>query len=189
MKNWNSLGSQSIFVRKFCQMLYFFIQFDTLNESLYYLFFLLLQIFKVTKKPALLYKKNPIFDELLTVLLLLMLPFSEAAVCRCPTKQMFLKILQKHKKDLCRSLCFNRATRLQKETPYRCFSANFVKILRTPILQNASELLLLRFEEVIIKIDVKKFYVRKYIFKYNKYIYTTTHRLLKSHRSKYIYNI
>ena len=189
MKNWNSLGSQSIFVWKFCQMLYFFIQFDTLNENLYYLFFLLLQIFEVTKKPALLYKKNPIFDELLTVLLLLMLPFSEAAVCRCPTKQMFLKILQKHKKDLCRSLCFNRATRLQKETPYRCFSVNFVKILRTPILQNASELLLLRFEEVIIKIDVKKFYVRKYLFKYNKYIYTTTHRLLKSHRSKYIYNI
>ena len=78
------------------------------------------------KKPALLYKKTQIFDKFLTVLLLLMLPFSEAPVCRCSTKQMFLKILQKHKKHLCESLVLIKLQVSRKRLRYRFSPVNFV---------------------------------------------------------------
>ena len=57
------------------------------------------------KNPTLFHTKNQIFDILLTVFLLLMLPFSEAAVCRCYTKSVLCKI---HRKNLYGSLCFNK---------------------------------------------------------------------------------
>ena len=150
-----------------------------------------------TKKLVLLYKKPQIFGKLLTVLILLMLPFLEAAVRRCSIKQMFSSILQKHKKHLCRSFVLTKLQASRKRLPYRCFPVNFVKILRTSILQNIPELLLLRFEEVINKTDVKKFCITKRSFQIQqRYIFiksdckgTTTCRELKSHRRKQIYEI
>ena len=44
-------------------------------------------------------KKNQIFDKPLTVVLLLTLPLSEAAVRRCSTKQLLSKILEKSQKS------------------------------------------------------------------------------------------
>ena len=99
-------------------------------------------------------KENQIFDKLLPVLLLLMLPFSVVVVSTFSTKQVFLKNLQKFtEKHLCRGLCFNevglQALNFIKGLRHRCFPVklNFAKSLRTPNLQNISELLLLRFEE------------------------------------------
>ena len=56
-------------------------------------------------------QKKQVFDKLLTVLLLLMLPFSETAVRRCPTKYMFLKILQKHKQFFVPESLFQKSYR------------------------------------------------------------------------------
>ena len=62
---------------------------------------------------------------------------------------------------MCSSFCFNKVTGLQagnlfrKEFRHKCFPADFVKFLRRPILWNTFELLLLRFEEVLIYINLK----------------------------------
>ena len=56
----------------------------------------MLQIFNVTKKQAVLYKRSQIFDKFLTVLLLLMLPFPEATAYSVGV----FKILQKSQKTL-----------------------------------------------------------------------------------------
>ena len=93
---------------------------------MYYLIFFLLQMFKNQKIRS----KSQIFDKLLPVFLLLTLPFSEAAVRRCSTKQMFLKILQKHKKTSVRETCFNKVAGLLKETPVQMFSSKFCKIYK-----------------------------------------------------------
>ena len=71
------------------------------------------QIFK-NQKTAFLYKKPQIFDKPLTVLLQLKFPFSEAALRRCSTKQMLLKISQKHKKTFVPESCFNKVSGLLK---------------------------------------------------------------------------
>ena len=53
-------------------------------------------------------------------------------------------------------LSFNIVACLQKETPAQMFSSKFCQIF-----ENTYELLLLRFEEVTIKIDAKKFCITK----------------------------
>ena len=66
------------------------------------------------------------------------------------TKQVFLKHFTKFiGKHLYQSLLFTKlyAGGLQlylKRLPHRCFPVNFVKFLRTPILQNTSGQLLLK---------------------------------------------
>ena len=55
---------------------------------------------------------------------------SEAAVCRCFTKQMFLKIAKFTGKQLCWS-GLNKVASL-KRLHRKCFSMIFVKLLRTP---------------------------------------------------------
>ena len=69
---------------------------------------------------------------------------------RCSLKQVFLKKLTKFiRKHLCWSLFFNKvsdlrnAALLKKRLQQRCFPANFVKFLKTPLLQNTSRRLLL----------------------------------------------
>ena len=128
-KIWNSLRSQRILVWKFYRMLYFHLVWYTKQ------IFVLPHIcfccrYLKTKKPALPYKKPQIFDKLLTVLLPLMLPFAEAAVRRCFTKKMFLKILQKHKKTYVPGSCFNNVAVLQIETPMQMFSWKLCKIFK-----------------------------------------------------------
>ena len=60
--------------------------------------------------------------------------------------RIFAKLTGKH---LCQSLFFNKvaglrpATLLKKRLRHRCFPVSFVKFLRTPLLENASGLLLL----------------------------------------------
>ena len=76
------------------------------------------------------YKLPQFFDKLLTMLLLLMLPFSEAAVRRWNTKWLFLKILQTHKKSSVPEPCFNKVVDLQKEAPAQMFSSKFCKIFK-----------------------------------------------------------
>ena len=119
---------------------FIFIQFDTVNENLYYLIFFGCKYYQKTlpKNQLFCTKKPQISDKLLTMLLLLMLPISEEAARRCSRKQMFLKILQKHKKYLCRSICFNNIAVLQTDAPAQIFSGKFCKIFK-----NTSELLLL----------------------------------------------
>ena len=69
--------------------------------------FFLIQVFTVTKKPALLYEKIQIFEQPLTVSLLLMLPFSEAAIHWCSIKKVFVKLLQIfRKKNSCVGVSF-----------------------------------------------------------------------------------
>ena len=53
-----------------------------INMSSYFL----IPVFTVSEKPALQYEKNQIFDKLLTVLLHLILLFSEVGVRKCSTK-------------------------------------------------------------------------------------------------------
>ena len=67
---------------------------------------------------------------------------------------MFLKISQKFTgKYLCLSLFFNKvtdlrpATLLKKRLWHRCFPVNFSKLLRTPILKDICERLLLPFKK------------------------------------------
>ena len=82
----------------------------------------LLQILTVTKKPAILYNK------LLTVLLFLILQFSEAVVRRCTRKQVFLKLFQNSQKNTCIGvsvlikLQVSRLELFEKETPVQVFS-------------------------------------------------------------------
>ena len=70
---------------------------------------------------------------------------------------MLLEISQNSQESTCaRASFFNKiaglrpATLLKKRLWYRCFPVNFVKFLRTPILQNTSGRLLLKFEMVVI---------------------------------------
>ena len=60
--------------------------------------------------------------------------------------------------------CFNKVAGLQKETLLQMFSSKFCKIFKKICFIEHPELLLLHFEEVIIKIDVKKFYITKISF-------------------------
>ena len=94
----------------------------------------------------------------------------DASFFRSSRSQMFYKIDflkdfgKTQKRYLCRirSPCFNNVAGLQKEIPSQIFSRTFCKIFK-----NTSELLLLRFEEVVIKIDVN---ICTYIYIYI-YIY------------------
>ena len=69
----------------------------------------------------------------------------------CPVKQVLLKFSQNSQKNDCAGVSFIRkpqASGLQiylKETPIRCFTVNFVKFLKRPILLNTYGRLLLDF--------------------------------------------
>ena len=63
---------------------------------------------------------------------------------RCSVKKGVVRNLIKFTgKHLCQSLFFITATSLKKRPWHRCFSVNFVKFLRTPVLRNTSGRLLL----------------------------------------------
>ena len=79
----------------------------------------------------------------------------------------FTKFAGKH---LCQSLFINKvaglrpATLLKKRLWYRCFPVNFVKLLRTPFLQNTSGRLLLCFEHAqIFHISHFTYHLRYYM--------------------------
>ena len=78
------------------------------------------------------------FDKLLTVLLLLIVPFSEAAVRRCSTKKVFIKILQNSQKKTCAGvfvlikLQASKSEFINKETPAQAFLYKFCKIFNNP---------------------------------------------------------
>ena len=79
----------------------------------------------------------------------------------------FTKFTGKH---LCQSLFFNKvaclrsATLSKKTLRYRCFPVNFVKLLRTPFLQNTSGRLLLSFEHAqIFHISHFTYHLRYYM--------------------------
>ena len=67
-------------------------------------------------------------------------------------KSVLRNFIQFTGKHLCQSLSFNKvaglrpATLLKKKLWYRCLLVNFVKLLRTPFLQNTSGRLFLCFE-------------------------------------------
>ena len=98
-----------------------------------------------------------------------------------------------NRKYLCRNFCFNKVaclqpgTLLRKRFSHRCFPVNFVKFLRRSILWNTSELLLLRFEEVITENHIKKFYIRKYLFRDKKNL--SIYLFIYLYRHVYIENI
>ena len=112
----------------------------------------LLQKFQVPGKTAILQNKL-----LLTLLLLLMLQ-SFADVLEDSSFKNVVKFTEKH---LYRILFFSKVAGFQVGTFFRkrlrqkCFPVNFANFLRTLILQNTSKLLLLCFEEVIIRDDIK----------------------------------
>ena len=65
-------------------------------------------------------------------------PFTEAATCRCSSKELFLKMSQKFsRKYLCWSLfliklhAFRPSSFIKKILQHRCFPVNFLKCLRT----------------------------------------------------------
>ena len=98
--------------------------------------------------------------------------------------QMFYKIgvlidFASHEKHLWWSFCFLELY-WERISGIRCFPVIFIKCLRRSIMLNTSELLLLCFEEVIIQNHEKN------IFRFNisDHKWTTTHGVLKSHRSK-----
>ena len=65
---------------------------------------------------------------------------------RCSRKKVFVEILQNSQENTCARASFlslRSATLLKKRLWRRCFPANFVKLLRTPFLQNISGQLLL----------------------------------------------
>ena len=65
---------------------------------------------------------------------------------RCSVKEGVPKNFTKFTgKYLCQSLFLKACDLVKKETPHRCFSENFAKILRTPFLQNTSGRLVLNF--------------------------------------------
>ena len=103
---------------------------------MYYLIYFFYCKYLNIKKPALLYKKTQIFDKLLTLFSLLMLTFSEAVVCRCSIKQMFLKDWQKHKKHLCGSLVLIKLQVSRKRLRYRFSPVNFVKFKNTYFIEH-----------------------------------------------------
>ena len=65
---------------------------------------------------------------------------SKALVQRCSVKKIFLKLLQNSMENTCARVFFNKvtglrpATLLKKRLWQRCFSVNFAKILRTPLM-------------------------------------------------------
>ena len=75
----------------------------------------------------------------------------------------FAKFMEK---QLYRNLCLNKVA--GKTLRYRCFPIKFAKYLRTPILRDTSELLLLRFKKVINQNAIKKFNITKYLNITNK---------------------
>ena len=67
----------------------------------------------------------------------------------CSIKKVFLKVLQNSQETpVSKSFFFNKAaglspaTLLKKRLQHKCFSVNFAKFLRTPLLQNTSRRLL-----------------------------------------------
>ena len=98
--------------------------------------------------------------------------------------QMFYKIgvlidFASHGKHLWWSFCFLELY-WERISGIRCFPVIFIKCLRISIMLNTSELLFLCFEEVVIQNHEKN------IFRFNisDHKWTTTHGVLKSHRSK-----
>ena len=108
----------------------------------------------------------------ITALILISLLFFRSSRSQMLHKIGFPKNFKRsHRKHLCRSFCFNKVAGYQagtliqrKRFRHRCFPVNFKKLLRRPILQNTSELLLLRFEEVIIQNDIKKYSTQENLF-------------------------
>ena len=106
------------------------------------------------KKTALLSKKSNFWqasDRVVTIDVSFFRCSRPEIVYKTGVLKNFVKFTEKH---LRRSLGFNKVAGLQagaisrKRLRHRCFPVNFAKFFRTPILQNKSELLLLRFEEV-----------------------------------------
>ena len=105
---------------------------------------------------------------------------------RCSVKKGVLKNFTKFTgKHLFQSLLFNNvaglmpATLLKNRLWRRCFPVNFVKILRTPFLQNTSVRLLLYhlslWKKSLLKLDLKKYEFLKGFFKGNaQFIQNTT---------------
>ena len=71
---------------------------------------------------------------------------SEAIVWMCSVKKVFIKILQNSQKNICTGIFRLEACNfIKKRLRHICFPENFVKVLRTPILQNAGWRLLLKY--------------------------------------------
>ena len=65
---------------------------------------------------------------------------------KCSTRKLFLKISQYSQENtfLIKMQAFRPSALLKKKLEHRCFFANIEKLLRTPILKNICERLLLR---------------------------------------------
>ena len=107
----NSLKSQSTHVWKFFRMLYFHLVWCMKSKLTWVYNFFWRKILLVPKKSQpFRTKKNQNFNNLVTLLLFLMLLVSQAAICRCSTKYLFLKVMQNSQKNTYAGVSFLKHT-------------------------------------------------------------------------------
>ena len=125
--------------------------------------FFLLQIFKNQKTSSSI-TKNLNFDKLLTVLLLLMLPFFRSSCSQMLYKIDVPKDFAKTRKTSAPESCFNKVAGLQKETLVQTFSCIFCKIFKNTYFIKHVQVIAFAFWKSNNQNDVKKITKYKNVF-------------------------